>query len=715
MSHALPELLSQQFSIPLNHCVNIISFYDEKATIPFVSRYRKDHTGNLDEVKIAEIYDGIRYYNDLFARKTFIIEEIERKGKLTPELRLKIEGCLDAKKLEDLYLPYKEKKKTKAEKAREAGLEPLAMMLMAAEDRGNPLERAVDYINAEKGYDTPQKAIEGALYIIAQNVMESLDVMEIFLKGAFENGQLLAKKKKSYQGDDARFEDYYEYCEGLAALRVPRNSHRFLAIKRGESLDVLSMKIELEDNMNAEIMKNRFIKREYFYRSYLGEAVDIAYTQYLRSALDTRIFAELTDIAEDEAIKVFAKNLESLLMAPPIPYKSVLGFDPGLRTGIKVAALDRDGTFLEHTVLYIQSPEAIKRSGETLKCLIKKHKIGAISIGNGTGSRETLAFVKNVLMEPKSEIVVAVVDESGASVYSASEIAREEFPDLDVTIRGAISIGRRLQNPLAELVKIDPRSIGVGQYQHDIDKKKLKESLERVIEICVNSVGVDINTASYSILTYISGLSEKVARNLVEHRASHGFFKSRQQLQKVKGIGPKIFEQCAGFLVIRDGENPLDSTRIHPESYSIVLKIAENNALSTDRVVGNRDLLKKINPGEYLTQTYGMHNVTALLDDLVNPLKDPRKAFRSIAYREDVAKLEDVKENMVFEGRITNVTNFGAFIDIGVHNDGLCHVSQMADRFIKNPADIVSVGDIVKVKVLSVDYGKKRIGLKIMR
>jgi protein Tex len=715
MPHSLPELLSTQFAIPGNHSENLIGFYDEKATIPFVSRYRKDHTGNLDEVKVAEIYDAIKYYNDLFARKAFIVDEIEKKGKLTPELRQKIEECLDAKKLEDLYLPYKEKRKTKAEKAREAGLEPLALLLMAIDDQGNPLERAAGFINAEMGYETPEKALEGALYIISQMVLESLDMMETFLGGAFENGRMISKKKKNYEGADARFEDYYEYSEDLGALRLARNSHRYLAIKRGEGLDVLSVKIELEDEANSDRMKARFIKKEHFYKDYLAEAVDIAYAQYLRSALDNRILGELTDVAEEEAIRVFAKNLESLLMAPPIPYKSVLGLDPGLRTGTKVAVLDRDGTFLEHTVLYIQSPEAQRKSEETLRGLIKKHKIGAISIGNGTGSRETLAFVKNVLKEPKSDIIVAVVDESGASVYSASEVAREEFPELDVTVRGAISIGRRLQNPLAELVKIDPRSIGVGQYQHDIDKKKLKEALERVIEICVNSVGVDINTASYSILTYISGLSEKVARSLVEHRKSHGFFKSRSQFQKVKGIGPKAYEQCAGFLVIRDGENPLDTTRIHPESYPIVLKIAEKSSLTMDRVVGNRELLKKIDAREYLTETYGMHNVTALLEDLANPMRDPRKAFRSIAYRDDVSRLEDVKEDMVFEGRVTNVTNFGAFIDIGVHNDGLCHVSQMADRFVKNPADIVSVGDIVKVRVMSVDYGKKRIGLKMVR
>jgi len=714
MTHSLTDILVKQFSIPSRSAENLISFHDEKATIPFVARYRKDQTGNLDEVQVASVYDAIKYYQELFARKTYILEEIEKKGKLTGELRGKIEECLDAKKLEDLYLPYREKRKTKAEKAREAGLLPLAMMLLSLRNEGDPNERALQYLNAEKGYGTAEKALEGAKYIVAQQIIEALDVMEIFLKNAFASGKLTSKVRKGYKGDDRRFEDYYDYTEDLSLLRAPKSSHRFLALQRGEALGVLTIKNELGDDENIHEIRTRFLKREHYYRTWLEEAMDCAYSEYLRPALDTRIRNELTEKAEEEAIKVFARNLESLLMAPPIPYKSVLGLDPGLRTGTKVAVLDRDGSFVDHTVLHSAGAEQARKGAEELKKLIAKHSIGAIAIGNGTGCRETLAFVNAAVKDTRYPITVAVVDESGASVYSASETAREEFPDLDITVRGAISIGRRRQNPLAELVKIDPRSIGVGQYQHDVEPKKLKEALMRVIEACVNRVGVDINTASYSILTYISGLSEKVARSIVEYRREHGFFKSREKLLKVKGVGPKVFEQSAGFLIIRDGENPLDSTRIHPESYPLVAKIAAKKSLGAREVIGNMEYLARVDTREFLTETYGAHYLKALIEELSIPMKDPRKEFRTLTYREGVEKLEEVKEKMTFQGRVTNVTNFGAFIDIGVHQDGLCHVSQMADRFVRDPGEIVSVGDLVSVMVTSVDYAKKRISLRLL-
>jgi protein Tex len=714
MTHSLHDILARQHTLPRRSVENIVCFYEEKATIPFVARYRKDQTGNLDEVQVAALYDSINYYQELFARKTFVLEEIEKKGKLTDDLRRKIEECLDAKKLEDLYLPYKEKKKTKAEKAREAGLEPLAHLLISFHDEGEPRERAKEFLNPEKGYDTVEKALEGALYIISQRIIESVEVMETFLKKAFASGMLISKARKGYKGDDNRFEDYYDYEEQLSQLRIAKSSHRYLALKRGAALEVLALKTEVGDDENIHEIRTRFLKKEHFYRAWIEEAMELAYRQYLRPALDTRIFSELTEIAEEEAIKVFARNLESLLMAPPIPYKSVLGLDPGIRTGIKVALLDRDGSYVEHRVFYINSAADVKKSSEELKSLIAKHGIGAIAIGNGTGCRETLAFVNSLVKENRYPITVAVVDESGASVYSASEVAREEFPELDITVRGAISIGRRLQNPLAELVKIDPKSIGVGQYQHDVEPKKLKEALMRVIEICVNNVGVDINTASYSILTYISGLSEKVARSIVEYRREHGFFKSREKLMKVKGVGPKVFEQSAGFLIVRDCQNPLDATRIHPESYPVVVKIAEKSALKVRDVIGNKELLKKLDAKEFLTETCGALYFKALVEELSQPMKDPRKEFKTVAYREGVEKIEDVKEKMTFEGRVTNVTNFGAFIDIGVHHDGLCHVSQMADRFVRDPGEIVSVGDIVRVMVISVDYGKKRLSLKLL-
>ncbi len=712
MPLTLEGILEDKFALRPPLVENLIQFYDEKATIPFVARYRKDQTGNMDEVKVAEVYDAIKYFNDLFARKAYVLEEIEKKGKLTDELRRKIEECLDAKQLEGLYLPYKEKKKTKAEKAREAGLEPLARILLAVSNEGDPQKRAEEFLNAEKGYGTVEKALEGALYIVAQQVLETVFLMEEFIKSAFSDGVLHSAKKRGYSGDDTRFEDYYEYSELISQLRVPRNSHRYLAIMRGVNQNALSVKFELDDGRHLHSLMTHFIRKEHFYREYLEKAVTLAYEHYLRPALETRIHSDLTEAAEEEAIKVFAGNLEALLMAPPIPYKSVLALDPGIRTGIKTVVLDKDGSFKEHTVLYLRTPEEVEKSGALLRSLLKKHNIGAIGIGNGTGSREAMAFVRQALKDGAKDMLITMVNESGASVYSASDMARAEFPDLDVTVRGAISIGRRIQNPLAELVKIDPRSIGVGQYQHDIDQKKLRESLNRVIEICVNSVGVDLNTASYAILTYVSGLSERVSKEIVQFRKAHGFFRNRESILTVKGIGPKVYEQCAGFLIVREGDNPLDATRVHPETYSVVMKIARDHALKTDQVIGNRELFKKLDTKSYLTESCQLHNLTALIEELSNPLKDPRRSFAGMSYRDDVQTLEDLKEGMIMEGRVTNVTNFGAFIDIGVHNDGLCHVSQLAERFVREPREIVSVGDVVKVKVLTVDRDKRRISLK---
>lgn len=713
-SEIMTSLIAQENKVSKNYIDNILELYNEKCTIPFVSRYRKDQTGNMDEVQISKIYDAIKYHMELTQRKEFILTEIEKKGKLTPELKVKIESCFDAKKLEDLYLPYKEKKKTKAEKAKEAGIEPLAALLLSLKNQGDPEVEAEKYINTEMGYDTPEKVLEGALYIVSQKIIESTDLMESFLKRALQKGSITSVKKKGYKGDELRFEDYYEYEENISSLKQPKNSHRYLAIKRGESLKVLTLKTNVNDEENSDELGRAFIKPEHFYKAYLKKAADIAYQQYLRPALDTRIFSELSDTAENEAIAVFTRNLEAALLAPPLHYKNVLGLDPGIKTGIKAAILDKDGSFKGNLVIYINSANDVKKSYAILEKLINKFDIGAISIGNGTGSRETLAFVKNTLKQlgKDKEIITAVVNESGASVYSASAAAREEFPDLDVTVRGAISIGRRLQNPLAELVKIDPASIGVGQYQHDVDQKKLKEALTRVVEFCVNKVGVDLNTASYSILTYVSGLTEKLAKNLIQYRKEHGFFKSRAEVKKAKGIGPKTFEQCAGFLMIREGENPLDNTRVHPESYSIVKEIAKNHKLNVSQVIGNKMLLAKLNPKDYLTETCKEHNFKTILQDLMHPGQDPRKEFQNIKYQEGVETIDDLKEGMKVEGRVTNVTNFGAFIDIGVHQDGLCHISQLADRYISSPGEVVSVGDIITVEVIKVDKQKKRISLK---
>lgn len=712
MQKSITELVCEKTSVKQIYVDNLISFYNEKATIPFVSRYRKDQTGNLDEIQVASVYDSIKLYNELFDRKAFILEEIEKKGKLTDELRSKIENCYDPKKLESLYLPYKEKRKTKSDKAKEAGLEPLAIIIMGTENKGKSLELAASYINTEKGYDTPEKALEGALYIVSQSVMESIDLMDYFLKTSFESGTLNSAKKKGYDGQDLRFEDYYEYKESLKALQNPKSSHRYLALKRGEECGALSIKTEIDEASHIFCVYERFIKKEHFYKEDLREGCNIAYSNYLRNAIDTRIMQELTEVAEREAISVFAKNLESLFMAPPIPYRNVIGMDPGIRTGIKTAVLDKDGKFIVNTVLYIHSPIERDQSALKLRSLIKKYKIGAIGVGTGTGSKEAFALAQVVAKAESAEIITALVDEAGASVYSASEIAREEFPDIDLTVRGAISIGRRLQNPLAELVKVDPRSVGVGQYQHDVDQKKLKESLERVVQICVNNIGVDLNTASYSILTHISGLAEKVAKNIVEYREKNGMFKTREELKKVKGIGAKVYEQCAGFLRIRDGKNPLDNTRVHPESYEAVALIAKDMSISVLELIGNQTVVSGLNIKKYISSNIGEHTLKTIAEDLKHPARDPRKEFRNVKFLEGVDKIEDLKNDMTMEGRVTNVTNFGAFIDIGVHQDGLCHISHMGDRFIKDPSEVMRVGDTVKVRVIGIDIQKRRISLK---
>ncbi len=706
MTMKLEELVSEDTGIKIEFVNNLIELFDENATIPFVSRYRKDKTGGLDEIAVAGVYDSIEKFRTLADRKVFIKSEIEKKGKLTEELILTIDECKDPKKLEDIYLPYKDKKKTKAEKAKEAGLGDFAVILMGSEDKGNPEELAVNYINVEAKFDTVEKVLEGALDIITQDVVEKSDLIEYFLKTAINSGFLTSEVKKGFDGSDRRFEEYYGYSEKISSLIQPRCSHRYLAMRRGEECGALTLKSEVSEEEHIFTLKNKYMTGQHFYKDIVEKAVERAYNQYLRPALETRIKQELFEVAQNEAISVFSKNMESILMAPPIPPRNVIGMDPGIRTGIKTAILDKDGKYLANTVLKINTPFEKDRALLELKVLIKKYKTGAIGVGTGTGSKETLSFAKQAVKELGEDVIVALVDETGASVYSASEVAREEFPDLDLTVRGAISIGRRLQNPLAELVKVDPRSAGAGQYQHDLDQKKLKAALERVIQICVNNIGVDINTASYSILAKISGLAEKTAKNIVKFREENGFFKDRGEIKKVKGIGPKSFEQCAGFLRIREGKNPLDSTRVHPESYSLVVKIADDLKVKIEDLIGNKDILSKIDTKKYIDDKTGKHTVESVIEDLKYPALDPRKEFRNVNFLEGIDKIEDLKPNMVTEGVVKNITNFGAFIDVGVHQDGLCHISKMKGKSLRT-------GDIVTVKIISADPFKKRISLDI--
>ena len=706
MTMKLEELVSEDTGVKIEFVNNLIELFDENATIPFVSRYRKDKTGGLDEIAVASVYDSIEKFRTLADRKVFIKSEIDKKGKLTEELILAIDECKDPKKLEDIYMPYKDKKKTKAEKAKEAGLGDLAIILMGSEDKGLPEELAVNYINVEAKFDTVEKVLEGALDIITQDVVEKSDLIEYFLRSAINTGFLTSEVKKGFDGSDRRFEEYYGYSEKISSLIQPRCSHRYLAMRRGEECGALTLKSEVSEEEHIFTLKNKYMTGQHFYKDFVEKAVERAYNQYLRPALETRIKQELFEVAQNEAISVFSKNMESILMAPPIPPRNVIGMDPGIRTGIKTAILDKDGKYLANTVLKINTPFEKDRALLELKVLIKKYKTGAIGVGTGTGSKETLSFAKQAVKELGEDVIVALVDETGASVYSASEVAREEFPDLDLTVRGAISIGRRLQNPLAELVKVDPRSAGAGQYQHDLDQKKLKAALERVIQICVNNIGVDINTASYSILAKISGLAEKTAKNIVKFREENGFFKDRGEIKKVKGIGPKSFEQCAGFLRIREGKNPLDSTRVHPESYSLVVKIADDLKVKIEDLIGNKDILSKIDTKKYIDDKTGKHTVESVIEDLKYPALDPRKEFRNVNFLEGIDKIEDLKPNMVTEGVVKNITNFGAFIDVGVHQDGLCHISKMKGKNLRT-------GDIVTVKIISADPFKKRISLDI--
>ncbi len=707
MTMILEELVSEETSVKIEFVKNIIELYDENATIPFVSRYRKDKTGGLDEIAVAGVYDSIEKFRTLADRKVFIKSEIDKKGKLTDELIFAIDECKDPKILEDIYMPYKDKKKTKAEKAKEAGLGELAVILMGSENKGLPEELATNYINIEAKFDTVEKVLEGALDIITQDVVEKSDLMEHYLRTAINSGFLTSEVKKGFDGSDRRFEEYYGYSEKISSLLEARHSHRYLAMRRGEECGALTLKTEVSEEEHIFTLKNKYMTEQHFYKDFVEKAVEKAYNQYLRPALETRIKQELFESAQNEAISVFSKNMESILMAPPIPPRNVIGMDPGIRTGIKTAILDKDGKYIANTVLRINSPLEKDRALFELKTLIKKYQTGAIGVGTGTGSKEALSFAKQAVKElGEDDIIVALVDETGASVYSASEVAREEFPDLDLTVRGAISIGRRLQNPLAELVKVDPRSAGAGQYQHDLDQKKLKSALERVIQICVNNIGVDINTASYSILTKISGLAEKTAKNIVKFREENGFFKDRAEIKKVKGIGPKSFEQCAGFLRIREGKNPLDSTRVHPESYSLVVKIADDLKVKVDDLIGNKSILSKIDTTKYIDDKTGKHTVESVIEDLKYPALDPRKEFRNVNFLDGVDKIEDLKPNMITEGIVKNITNFGAFIDVGVHQDGLCHISKMKGKNIRT-------GDIVTVKIISADPYKKRISLDI--
>ena len=692
--------------------VATISLFDEGGTVPFIARYRKEVTGNLDEVKILSIQEKLEYHRELEERRSTVLDSIKEQGKLTPELQAKIEKTLDKSELEDLYLPYKPKRKTKASVAREKGLEPLALFLWEQQANGKPLsEFAGSFVNAELGVTTVAEALEGARHIISEMVAENADYRKAVRQQMMEKGKVSAKAIPGMEDAEGKYKMYADFAE--QAKNIP--SHRMLAIRRGAKEGFLHFEIEVDRDETVAWLRSRVIQQPGEWEGHLSEAVEDGYDRLLNPSIQTEIRLELKDRSDEEAIKVFRENLENLLLAPPAGQLKVIGIDPGIRTGCKIAVVDDTGKMLAHTVIYPLEPKNdVIGSARTLSMLIKEHGAQAIAIGNGTGSRELSQILTDFLRQAGlGEIFQVTVSEAGASVYSASDIARQEFPDLDLTVRGAISIARRLQDPLAELVKVDPKAIGVGQYQHDVDQRKLKQGLEQTVESCVNRVGVDLNTASWALLRYVAGVTERTALKIVEYRNEHGRFKSRMQLMAVPGFGPKTFEQAAGFLRIRGGENPLDMTGVHPESYPVVEKIAASMNVSVDELIKQPELAEKVKIEGFKTETVGIYTLGDIKEELRKPGRDPRDKFVAPKFREDVKEMKDISAGMALEGVVTNVTKFGAFVDIGVHQDGLVHVSEISHRFITEPSEALKAGQIVKVQVLSVDLKAKRIALSI--
>jgi uncharacterized protein len=707
-----PEILlhiAKTLNLPLKGVVAVIELLDDGGTVPFIARYRKEATGNLDEVQILAIEENLAYFRDLADRRETILTSIAEQGKLTDELKARIEATLDKNELEDLYLPYKPKRRTKATIAREKGLEPLAQYLWAQQNTTEPLEVfAATFINAELGVATIDEALEGARHIVAEWISEDADLRKALRQLVFDEGIVVSRKSTDAVDEQEKFKMYYEYSEPVKTIP----SHRMLAIRRGEGENILYFLIEVESERAISIIQRHVLRLQGDWTHQLELAIDDAWKRLLNASVQGEIRLELKRRSDTEAIKVFRDNLYNLLLAPPAGPISVLGIDPGLRTGCKVAVVDETGKLLAHDVLYLHtSKHGNEEAAPKLEALLRAHNVRAIAIGNGTAGRETDAFVREFLKDKNIDKIFSVtVSESGASVYSASAVARQEFPDLDLTVRGAISIARRLQDPLSELVKVDPKSIGVGQYQHDVDQRQLQESLETVIESCVNKVGVDLNTSSWTLLRFVAGITERTALNIVSFRNEKGSFRSRAQVLEVPGIGPKTFEQAAGFLRIRNGDNPLDMTAVHPESYPVVEQIAVSLKTTVKELIQQPQLLEQVDKSQLAAGTFTVNDILA---ELRKPGRDPRDKFVAPVFHDNVREIADVEPGMILEGVVTNVTKFGAFVDIGVHQDGLVHISELSNRYIKEPSEAVKTGQIVKVKVLTVDSKAKRIALSI--
>jgi uncharacterized protein len=711
LTPAILQHLAQTLGVPMHSLLATIALLDEGGTVPFIARYRKEATGALDEVKIRDIEDKLAYFRDLTSRRETILASITEQGKLTDELRLKIEATFDKGELEDLYLPFRPKRRTKATIARERGLEPLADYLWSQHPAPQSLlELAAAFVDPAKEVNTLAEALEGARHILAERIAETADLRKALRQLLHDEGVIVSRKSLDAVDAQEKFKMYYDYRE--AVKTIP--SHRMLAIRRGEAEAVLYFLIELDPLRATGIMRRHILNLngapDGDWTPQLELAIDDSWSRLLSSSIQGELRLELKKRSDIDAIQVFRDNLANLLLAAPAGPIAVLGLDPGLRTGCKVAVVDETGKFLAHDVIYPHTGQTV-RATQTLAALVARHNVRAIAIGNGTASRETDAFVRDFLAEHKlSTIFKVMVSESGASIYSASDIARQEFPDLDLTVRGAISIARRLQDPLSELVKVDPKSIGVGQYQHDVDQRQLQQSLEATIESCVNKVGVDLNTSSWTLLRYVAGISERTALNIVQFRDENGRFTSRVQLKKVTGVGAKTFEQAAGFLRIRGGSQPLDSTAVHPESYALVEQIAASIHAPIASIITTPTLLDGLDRAKFNAGTF---TLTDILDELRKPGRDPRDTFVAPTFAEGVHELADVQIGMILEGVVTNVTKFGAFVDIGVHQDGLVHISELSNRYLKDPNEAVKAGQIVKVKVLSADLVSKRIALSM--
>lgn len=701
------NIIAKKLNLNGRYVENTLQLLEEGCTIPFISRYRKERTGNMDEVQIAAISEANDKLKDIDKRKETVVKTITEQGKMTDELQRRIEDCWDANELEDIYMPFKPKRRTKAQMARELGLEPLSVILMMQRE-SNPEAAAKRFV--KEGVKDVAAAIKGAQDIIAETVSED-ERSRQQVRSAFRREAIISSKVVKAKADTeeaAKFSDYFDFSEPLKRC----SSHRLLAMRRGENEGILRISISADDEGCIDRVKRFFVRGYGRCSSLVGEAVEDSYKRLLKPAIETE-FANLSkEKADEEAINVFTENLRQLLLSAPLGQKRVMGVDPGFRTGCKVVCLDEQGNLLHHEAIFPHPPvNKPQQAAQQVEKMVERFNIEAIAIGNGTASRETTAFIKSLHFN--HDVKQFVVSEDGASVYSASKTAREEFPDEDVTVRGAVSIGRRLMDPLAELVKIDPKSIGVGQYQHDVDQTKLKKSLDLTVESCVNTVGVNLNTASQHLLTYVSGLGPTLAKNIVEYRKENGAFTSRAQLKKVSRLGPSAFEQCAGFLRIPGAKNPLDNSAVHPESYKIVEQMAKDCHCTVSDLIKDKKKRESIDIKRYITDTIGIPTLTDIIKELEKPGRDPREQIEAFEFDKNVTTVDDLIEGMILPGIVTNITNFGAFVDVGVHQDGLVHISQLADRYVSDPTQVVKLHQHVKVKVVEVDRKRNRISLSM--